>query len=65
MKITKIDTDIDFIGGEGVLTALEEKALHDYFKQQKLVKTLDSQSLKSLTDKKRSNKKERLLSKST
>jgi hypothetical protein len=65
MKITKIDLDIDFIGGEGALTPFEEKALHEYFKQQKLIKTLESSSVKSLIDKKHTKKKNRLLSKST
>jgi hypothetical protein len=63
MKIEAID--IDYIGGEGTLTALEEKALHDYFKQQKLNKTIETQSKKLVTDKKRTTAKKKLLSKAT
>jgi hypothetical protein len=36
MKTKKIDFDIDFIGGEGVLTKTEEMALSQFFKQKKL-----------------------------
>jgi hypothetical protein len=61
MKITKIDLEIDFIGGEGALTALEEKKLHDYFKQQKLNKILKPQSTKLATDKKRTSTKKKQL----
>jgi hypothetical protein len=61
MKITKIDLDMDFIGGEGALTALEEKELHDYFKQQKLNKILEPQSKKLATEKKRTTSKKKLL----
>jgi hypothetical protein len=35
MKTHKIDLDIDFIGGQGSLTKLEEKQLSDYFKSRK------------------------------
>jgi hypothetical protein len=61
MKITEIDLDIDFIGGEGTLTALEEKELHDYFKQQKLNKILEPQSKKLATNKKRTTMKKKQL----
>jgi hypothetical protein len=61
MKITEIDLDIDFIGGEGTLTALEEKELHDYFKQQKLNKILEPQSKKLATNKKRTTTKKKQL----
>jgi hypothetical protein len=63
MKIEEMD--IDFIGGEGTLTALEEKALHDYFKQQKLNKTIESQSEKLVLGKKQTTTKKKLLSKAT
>jgi hypothetical protein len=33
MTTLKIELEVDFIGGEGALTAAEEKALSDYFKQ--------------------------------
>ena len=36
MKKKKEELDVDFIGGEGTLTAAEEKALSDYFRQRKL-----------------------------
>ena len=60
MKIEKID--LDFIGGEGALTALEEKDLRDYFKQQKLSKTVESQPKNIVGDKKRATKKRKLFS---
>ena len=60
MKIEKID--LDFIGGEGALTALEEKDLRDYFKQQKLSKTVESQPKSIVGDKKWTTKKRKLLS---
>jgi hypothetical protein len=37
MKTNKIDLDIDFIGGLGSLTKIEEKELSDFFKSRKLV----------------------------
>jgi len=36
MKTKKLDLDVDFIGGQGPLTAMEEKALSEFFKQRKL-----------------------------
>jgi hypothetical protein len=36
MKTNKIDLDLDFIGGQGSLTKVEEKQLSDYFKNRKL-----------------------------
>jgi len=36
MKTKKIDLDVDFIGGQGPLTEMEEKALSEFFKQRKL-----------------------------
>lgn len=36
MKTEKIELDVDFINGQGSLTAKEEKALNDFFKKQKL-----------------------------
>lgn len=38
MKHKKAVLDVDFIGGEGALTAEEEKALSAYFQQKKLAK---------------------------
>ncbi len=38
MKHKKASLDVDFIGGEGALTAEEEKALSAYFQQKKLAK---------------------------
>jgi hypothetical protein len=35
MKTNKIDLDLDFIGGLGSLTKIEEKELSDYFKSRK------------------------------
>ena len=43
MKKKEIELDVDFIGGQETLTAEEEQALSDFFKQRK--KT----SLKKLT----------------
>jgi hypothetical protein len=36
MKTNKIDLDLDFIGGLGSLTKIEEKELSDFFKSRKL-----------------------------
>ncbi len=38
MKHKKEELDVDVIGGEGALTAEEEKALSAYFQQKKLAK---------------------------
>ena len=38
MATKRIELEVDFIGGEGVLTAAEEKALSDFLKQRKKVK---------------------------
>ncbi len=35
MKTTKLELDVDFIGGQSSLTVAEEKALSDFFKQRK------------------------------
>lgn len=43
MKNKEIELDVDFIGGQEALTAAEEKALNDFFKQRKKA------SLKQLT----------------
>jgi len=36
-KIKIVELEVDFIGGEGSLTMEEEKALSDFFKQQKVI----------------------------
>ncbi len=36
MKIKKTALEVDFIGGQSALTAAEEKALSDFFKQRKI-----------------------------
>ena len=36
MKTSKIDLDLDFIGGQGSLTKTEERELSDFFKSRKL-----------------------------
>lgn len=35
MKTTKLELEVDFIGGQTSLTIAEEKALSDFFKQRK------------------------------
>jgi hypothetical protein len=40
MASNKIELEVDFIGGEGALTAAEEKALSDFFQQRKKAKRL-------------------------
>jgi len=35
MRTSKIELDVDFIGGQSSLTSEEEKALSDFFKQRK------------------------------
>jgi len=42
MKIKKTELDVDFIGGQSALTAAEEKALSDFFKQRKISSRLGS-----------------------
>ena len=37
MKTKKIDLDVDYIGGQGSLTDVEEKALSEFFRQSKKV----------------------------
>jgi hypothetical protein len=48
MKAKKIELDIDFIGGEGALTAAEEKALSDFFKQRKLMAVINQKKTKGV-----------------
>ena len=36
MKTKKNELDVDFIGGQGSLTAEEEKALSDFFRKRKM-----------------------------
>jgi hypothetical protein len=57
----KNEQEFDLIGGNTPLTALEEKELHDYFKQQKLNKILEPQSKKLATNKKRTTTKKKQL----
>ena len=47
MATKKIELEVDFIGGEGALTAAEEKALSDFFKQRKKAKN-GKQQLKTI-----------------
>ena len=54
MRTRKTETDLDFIGGLGSLTAEEERALSSYFKKKKA-------NSKSLTDKKISREEKRAL----
>lgn len=39
MKHKQTELDVDFIGGEGPLTREEEKAISEYIKKQKLLRT--------------------------
>jgi len=50
MKTTKLELDVDFIGGQTSLTVIEEKALSDYFKQRKanLIKAKSGQRIKTV-----------------
>jgi len=40
MKAKKLELDVDFIGGQGPLTAEEEKALSEYFRRKKSAKKI-------------------------
>lgn len=51
MKTRKTESDVDFIGGQGLLTMEEEKALSDFFKQRKL------NSKKAASSKKQTSKR--------
>jgi hypothetical protein len=42
MKTKKLELDVDFIGGQISLTKEEEKALREYFKNNKAKKTKSS-----------------------
>ena len=44
MRTSKIELDIDFIGGQGSLTTEEEKALSDFFKQRKSTAKTDKKN---------------------
>ena len=54
MKTTKLELDVDFIGGQTSLTVTEEKALSDYFKQRKAnsIKAKSRQSIKTVKQEK-------------
>ena len=52
MKSKKIELNVDFIGGQGSLTALEEKALSEFFKQRKLIKKMAAKIKKASKSKK-------------
>ena len=54
MKTTKLELDVDFIGGQTSLTVIEEKALSDYFKQRKanLIKAKSGQRIKTVKQEK-------------
>jgi hypothetical protein len=50
MKTRKLELEVDFIGGQTSLTAAEEKALSDFFRQRKTntIKTKIRQQSKSV-----------------
>ena len=54
MKTTKLELDVDFIGGQTSLTVAEEKALSDYFKQRKAnsIKAKNRQRIKTVKQEK-------------
>ena len=54
MKITKLELDVDFIGGQTSLTVTEEKALSDYFKKRKAnsIKAKSGQRIKTVKQEK-------------
>jgi hypothetical protein len=56
MKTKKTELDVDFIGGQSALTAAEEKALSDFFKERKL-----SSSKTRIKQRPRSSKREKAL----
>ena len=47
MKGKNIELDVDFIGGQGILTKAEEIAISNYFKSQKLKSSRKQASSKS------------------
>jgi hypothetical protein len=55
MKTKKTELDVDFIGGQRSLTAAEEKALSDFFKQRKTSATT------KIKQKRSSSKREKVL----
>ena len=54
MKTTKLELDVDCIGGQTSLTVTEEKALSDYFKQRKAnsIKAKKGQRIKTVKQEK-------------
>ena len=50
MKTTKLELDVDFIGGQTSLTESEEKALSEFFRQRKssTLKLKNKQSTKTI-----------------
>jgi len=57
MKTRKIESDVDFIGGEGPLTVAGEKAISDYIAKRKVVTIKASETKKQLIARaKQSNK---------
>ena len=44
MKQFKNQLDIDFIGGQGSLTESEEKALSDFFRNKRAIRTTETKS---------------------
>ena len=55
MKTKKTELDVDFIGGQSSLTAAEEKALSDFFKQRKTTAAIKIKQRRS------SSKREKVL----
>jgi len=55
MKTKKSELDVDFIGGQSALTAAEEKALSDFFKQRKI-----SSSNPSIKQRRRSKRRQKV-----
>lgn len=47
MKSKKTKLDVDVIGGQGSLTAEEEKAISEFIKQQKLASQKDKKKYRS------------------
>ena len=55
MKTKKLELDVDFIGEQNSLTSEEEKALSDFFKQKKIERRIEVNTVRKSRSKKTSS----------
>ena len=54
MKRKSLELDVDFIGGQNPMTKEEEKAISEFFKAQKLLRSKKQIPTKKLTNRRKS-----------